>query len=463
MKRACHRRLMPILFLLLALGISGGAASVVSGQEPAQASNRLYLPLTVGNIVRRSNFGVDITQATFERNLGGARTIGANFVRRGNLPWEDIEPIEGGGYNWAAPSMVLLEAEMRNISSLGMDSIMVVRGSPRWATAPYQSDCAPINPGKYARFAAFLAAAVDRYSRPPYNVKYWEVFNEPDTPVGPDSGFGCWGITSDPFYGGEAFGNMLKAVYPAIKAVNPQVQVLNGSLLLDKPNTPPAKFFEGVLRAGAGGSFDVLGYHSYCYYQNANNVDGVDARLQPCTSDWKVPFLRNLLAANGVPAKPLFNTEVALLCVGGVDCRQAQADWVGRSFARSLRDGVAANIWYLFDSDSFRSTALVEPSNPFAARPAYAAVRQASQMLGESQYLGALAGQPAGVEGHRFGRDGDVTTIVWSNTPRTARIPISAGVVPTCLGRDGQVLECTASGGAISIAVGRSPVYVIGR
>jgi len=460
MNHARSFRLFPVLFVLLALGLGGAPSSVVQGQNGTPTPSRVYLPNTVGNVIPRTIFGIDITQAVPERNLGGARNIGANFVRRGNLPWKDVEPVEGAGYNWAAPSMAFLEAELRNISALGMETIVVVRGSPRWAAA---SDCAPINPAKYARFAAFVAAAVDRYSRPPYNVKYWELFNEPDVAVGPDSGFGCWGVTGDPFYGGGAYGEMLKAVYPAIKAANPQVQVMNGSLLLDKPNTPPARFLEGILRAGAGNSFDVLGYHSYCYYENANNPDGIDARREPCTSDWKVPFLRNLLSSNRVAAKPLFNTEVALMCAGGADCRQAQADWVGRNFARALRDGIAGNIWFMYDSDGFRSTALVEPSNPFVTRPAYTAFKQASLMMGESQYLGDLGGQPDPVEGHRFGRNGEVTTIVWSNTPRTAKIPVGAGVVPTCLGRDGQVIACQAVAGVVSLTVGRSPVYVIGR
>jgi len=476
MDRARSRRLFPVLFLLLTLGLGGTPSSVVQGQDSTPTPNRVYLPNTVGNVIPKTIFGIDITQATPERNLGGARNIGANFVRRGNLPWKDVEPVEGAGYNWAAPSMAFLEAEMRNISALGMETIVVVRGSPRWATAPYQSDCAPINPAKYARFAAFVAAAVDRYSRPPYKVKYWELFNEPDVAVGPDSGFGCWGITSDPFYGGGAYGEMLKAVYPAIKAANPQVQVMNGSLLLDKPSTAPrapARFFEGILRAGAGNSFDVLGYHSYCYYENANNPDGIDARRQPCIGDptgqgnqrvdWKVSFLRKVLDDNRVPRKPMLNTEVALMCAGGADCRQAQADWVGRNFARALRDGIAGNIWFMYDSDGFRSTALVEPGNPFVTRPAYTAFKQASLMMGESQYLGDLGGQPDPVEGHRFGRNGEVTTIVWSNTQRTAKIPVGAGVVPTCLGRDGQVIACQAVDGVVSLTVGRSPVYVIGR
>jgi hypothetical protein len=53
--------------------------------------------------------------------------------------------------------LLLLVARQGNASLVAF-----VRGSPRWATTPYNADCAPIHPTKYARFAAFLAAAVAR-------------------------------------------------------------------------------------------------------------------------------------------------------------------------------------------------------------------------------------------------------------------------------------------------------------
>ena len=54
-------------------------------------------------------------------------------------------------------------------------------------------------------------------------------------------GYGCWGVRTDPYYGGRAYGDMLKVVYPAIKASNPAVQVLHGSLLLDRPYNPQTR------------------------------------------------------------------------------------------------------------------------------------------------------------------------------------------------------------------------------
>ena len=56
-------------------------------------------------------------------------------------------------------------------------------------------------------FGEFLAAAVNRYSGPPYNVRHFEIWNEPDIDpdlVPGDSLFGCWGDSDDDLYGGTA-------------------------------------------------------------------------------------------------------------------------------------------------------------------------------------------------------------------------------------------------------------------
>jgi hypothetical protein len=79
---------------------------------------------------------------------------------------------------------------------------------------------------------------VARYSVPPYNVKYWELWNEPDVDpalaglIGGDIPFGCWGDSTDPYYGGGYYAEMLKAVYPRIKAADPQAQVARGRIAL---------------------------------------------------------------------------------------------------------------------------------------------------------------------------------------------------------------------------------------
>ena len=446
-----------LLLTLFAAGISSigwppGAA--------AQQTITIYMPLV--KTASETIFGLNMTRLTPARGLNDAVALRTNWVRGNSLLWRDVEPVEGGGYHWDAPSVKLLEQEMQYASQYGLKLIVVVRSSPAWATKPYRADCAPIHPTKYARFAAFLAAAATRYSKAPYDVTFWEIGNEPDAPiVQSNSGFGCWGVVNDPYYGGRAYGAMLNAIYPAIKAAAPQSTVVNGGLLLDQPYNPltgsgrSARFLEGIFIAGAGASFDMLSFHSYSYYDLT--ADGTRGPV-----DWKVGYLRTIMQTYGVPQKPLINTETALLCITVTpECREAQADAVGRYYARAINDRLAGLLWYIYDSDSFRNTALVEPSNVAVRRPAFHAYQAAATLLENTRPIGALAGQPAGVEGYRFSRGRQIVTIVWSNIAQPVTLPVAPGATVDCFDRDGQPLACAISDTDVSITVRSSPIYIV--
>ena len=76
------------------------------------------------------------------------------------------------------------------------------------------------------------------------------------------------GDINDPYFGGEFYAQMLKAAYPAIKAADPQAQVLVGGLLLDNPDVATnntALFLEGILRGGGSPFFDAVSFHCYSY------------------------------------------------------------------------------------------------------------------------------------------------------------------------------------------------------
>ena len=126
----------------------------------------------------------------------------------------------------------------------------------------------------------------------------------------------------------------MQVIYPAIKASDPNAQVLLGGLLLDcDPNNPPenppgsgtfknclpAKFTEGVLVSGGGNAFDGVIFHGYDYYQGELGKYG--------NSNWhstwdqtgpvgviKAKFLRDLLNQYGYPEKYLINTETSIIC-----------------------------------------------------------------------------------------------------------------------------------------------------
>jgi hypothetical protein len=161
-------------------------------------------------------------------------------------------------------------------------------------------------------------------------------------------------------------------------------------------------------------------------------------------------------------SKPLFNTEGALLCPEpSAACAQAQAHAMGRLYVRALRDDLLGLVWYVYESDSFRSTALVEPGDPKQRRPAYAAFAHASRALAGHSYGGPLLGLPAGVEGHRLLTDQRSTWVIWANTPTAVRLEPGSGAAPVCTNWDGTLLACVPdAGGILTLSAGPGPIYV---
>ena len=450
---------------IAALLIAGLFISIPVLALRAQDPARIYLPLLrqPGNAVPHV-FGVEMSQLTTDRGLRLMSVSGTAWVRRNALEWKHIEPERGGGYRWDHPNVQVIEQDMRTASELGVNLIVIVRGSPSWATAPYTADCAPINPAHYQDFARFMAEVARRYSGPPYNARYWELGNEPDAPVfADDSVFGCWGITTDPYYGGRAYGEMLKVVYPAIKAANPNAVVLNGGLLLDRPYRPedpasvPGRFLEGMLVAGASAAFDMLSFHAYTFWRIPGQPD-----LGPRV-DWRPAYLRGVLARYGIAERPLLRTEGALLCPGAItpECRWAQADYLSRAFTRALRDGLAADIWYIYDSDSYHNTALIEPGDALVPRPAYFAYRHASRTLAGARYLQPLAGVPESVEGYVLRRGDAHVVVLWSDQPQVVRVPLPADGPVRCTNRDGGPIACPAEGMTVRVEVQTGATYVV--
>ncbi|HNB50664.1 MAG TPA: hypothetical protein PK530_01905 [Anaerolineales bacterium] len=250
--------------------------------------------------------------------------------------------------------------------------------------------------------------------------------NEPDilpAYVNPNSRYGCWGNQDDQYYGGTYYAEMLKVVYPQIKAADPDAQVLIGGLLMDcDPNNPPVQssgqpkdcqpsyFLEGILENGGGDYFDGISFHAYDYYwiDGSKFINGWRAGLNgglPVVY-YKTAFLRALLTQYGYPDKLLLNTETALLCgndQGEAVCRtdeyhQTKANYVAQSYAVARGEYLQANVWYHYQ-EGWRASGLVQsPSNPY---PALSAYRFAAQMLKDTIPLEFIQDYP-NVVGYKF-------------------------------------------------------------
>lgn len=255
-------------------------------------------------------------------------------MRYNGIIWHEVEPTENGGYNWNALSG--LESELQRIREKGLEPVVIIRGTPEWAQIRWgkynlKYYCGPIAPEKLSRFGQFVRNVVERYSKPPYSVKYWEFGNEPDVDpylVDTNYPFGCWGNENDPYYGGGYYAEMLRTVYPIVRNVDPTAQVVFGGLLLDcDPGNPPpnktclpARFLEGVLVNGGGNSFDILAYHAYPSWTPFQGY-GYDQDLE--FGSWKhrggilrgkLSYLREILMTYGYSNKPIHMNEGGLIC-----------------------------------------------------------------------------------------------------------------------------------------------------
>jgi hypothetical protein len=283
--------------------------------------------------------------------------------------------------------------------------IAIVQFTPAWAQKVAGSYCGPIRQDRLDEYAQFLYALVSRYKNTPYNIKYWELGNEPDAPMSYSRTiFGCWGDPGDPYYGGGYYGEMLKHAYPAIKAADPQAQVLIGGLLLDRPNGGPdthPRFLEGILRAGGGDYLDVVSFHAYTYYGGTlGSMVNTNWPGSTTAVPEKVAFLREVLGRYGHGDKPLLNTEAAMLCFDATAyCLNTQSMYVPRAYAEALALGLTGQVYYDM-SGTWRNSGLLEPD--LTPKLAYHAYQAAAGFLSDVKYVGPVSGYPAGIDGYTF-------------------------------------------------------------
>ncbi|MSX01705.1 MAG: cellulase family glycosylhydrolase, partial [Actinobacteria bacterium] len=155
------------------------------------------------------------------------------FVR-----WDALEPSDN---SYSSAGFAALDDFVARADAANKKVVLVVHGSPQWASGSSDYLVPPANPQKFGDFMGFLAA---RYAG---RVQSWEIWNEPDEVA-------FWhGSTPGP----AAYAPLLTASYGPIKAADPGAQVVAGPLTGNN-----FKFVEGLYALGAGNSFDAVGVHT---------------------------------------------------------------------------------------------------------------------------------------------------------------------------------------------------------
>ncbi|HUN23392.1 MAG TPA: hypothetical protein PK299_09705 [Anaerolineales bacterium] len=420
--------------------------------------------------VLNQNFGIN--------NYGGGNatwvTLGSKWHRGITVEWSSIEATEGT-YNWDALNNAL--ASISNNNTYGLTSIVRVWELPAWARVNGGADCGPIKTAKMTAFGNFMYELTKRLSAAPYNVRYIEIWSEPDVDSAllgdPNNSYiGCWGDDTDPYYGGGKYGDMLAAVYPRIKQANSNAKVLVGGLLsycnynvtngcANNIEKTYLKFFEGILRRSAGtndgGNYlDGVNFTAYDFYYGVlgeyrNTMWGSTWNNNGPVVKEKVRFFKNRLQAYGInpSSKLLISSESTIVCyTNQTDCsgnlQTTLAYYIPQLFSTALSEGITTTVYYpLYTSADFGVSALLDNAqNP---RPSYWAYYHASRILNNAVYQGEITNYPNLAKGYRFIDSQNRTLwVIWPLEYTAAATNITLPSVPSSvISYNGSVLPNT--------------------
>ena len=262
-------------------------------------------------------------EKTIEKAVKLMRAAGIGMVRMDFL-WSDIEPRQGefefGKYDYIVDVLT-----KNKIAILGL-----LNYSTPWAVANASWNCPPADNQLFVRYAVTVAI---RYKD---KIKYWEIWNEPDS-------YTYWANQD----GLKSYAVLLKDVYLAMKKALPDCIILNGGLANGISSV------NSLYDNGAKDYFDILNVHIFVspLYPGAIKRVSVFPKLA-----YKV------MARNGDQDKKIWvteigcpgvkkGTEIGAWWLGENPDEEEQAEWVGSVFRELTRDERVEKIFWAFFRD----------------------------------------------------------------------------------------------------------------
>ncbi|MFH0855520.1 MAG: beta-galactosidase [Candidatus Omnitrophota bacterium] len=239
--------------------------------------------------------------------------------------WDDIEPVEGK-FIFDKYDQIVELLSKNNIHMLG-----ILDYSAGWAAACKKWNCPPKNNALFVKYAVMV---ITRYKN---KIKYWEVWNEPDS--------GAYWSQQD---GLKGYCALLKSTYLAAKKADPDCKILNGGLALG-----PASI-NLLYDNGAKDYFDILNIHFF-----ENPLHGREV-IKGVVNYPKLAY--KIMKRNGDGGKKIWITEIG--CPGlkrGIKTdnwwlgdnpgEKQQAQWLKEVYAELLKDKNVDKVFWAFFRD----------------------------------------------------------------------------------------------------------------
>jgi hypothetical protein len=234
--------------------VAASLAPSAAGDPPKEPD-----ALTIGVVPQRA-YGDSDTKSMRDAGITSVRTW---------ISWAQVER-QRGDFNWGP-----VDQTVATNARAGMTTLPDLFGTPAWAAGLDGWYCepetcvrlAPRSDASRQEFAQFAAAAVRRYGPDgtfwrqhtdlrAMPIEHWQIWNEPNL-----SSF--WGPAVDP----ASYGELVEATAPAIRAVDPDAQILLAGLTGTKTNSrrmSSARFLNQLYAVpGIEDAFDGIAVHPY--------------------------------------------------------------------------------------------------------------------------------------------------------------------------------------------------------
>jgi len=239
--------------------------------------------------------------------------------------WSDIEPVEGQ-FDFVKYDAIVDILNVRGIHVLG-----ILNYSADWASSCGKWNCKPKDDKLFVNYAVEV---IKRYKG---KVKYWEVWNEPDSVT-------YWEEQD----GLKVYSELLKNVYIAAKKIDPDCRILNGGIANGLGS------INHLYENGAKDYFDILNIHFFESPLHAGSIHAVE----------NYPKLAyKIMQRNGDGNKKIWITETgcpgvkpgkstANWWVGDNPDERQQAAWLKDVYTQFLKDPHVEKVFWAFFRDT---------------------------------------------------------------------------------------------------------------
>ncbi len=347
-----------------------------------------------------THFGQD--HGNVEANLNLIQEMGATTIRD-EVYWKQVEHSKG---SYAIPSVD--EIWVNAAVAKGLKPLITLDyGNPL-----YDNGDKPISPAAieaYANYAEFVATQFKG------RVTMYEIWNE-------------WDLTTGNTTKGtpQSYVNLLKVVYPKLKAVDPNIEVIGGGI---SAGAILSTWFTQMLDAGALKSADAISIHEYIFHSTGANrspetligkLAGVEATLKSRNSNQDYPLY---LTETGWPT----NTGTA-----GTTEQEAGDFNAETALLSSSVPGLKGIWWYDFQDDGSVASSTEDNFGlvhvNLSPKPGFYALMDGKNWMAGAKFIARISTSDPAVDGVKFllpdGREG---IALWRMGAGSSSVEVSGG------------------------------------